>query len=105
MNKAILAETRKCTTLHNQVLGSLSALGKADTPSGKIFDIILIWSIVFSVVVVMLESVSALRQEYGQVFNAVEWFFTILFTVEYLLRLLTIGHPSRDSMRWQGHKA
>jgi voltage-gated potassium channel len=66
---------------------------EADTPAGKLFDILLIVSIVISVVLVMLDSVSGIRAVYGRQLYIGEWVFTILFTVEYLLRLLCVGRP------------
>lgn len=66
---------------------------EADTPGGKLFDILLILSIVISVILVMLDSVSSIRQSYGKLLYAGEWFFTILFTIEYTLRLFSVGRP------------
>jgi voltage-gated potassium channel len=66
---------------------------EADSPAGKLFDIILIVSIVLSVIIVMLDSVASLRTRYGVLFYGLEWFFTILFTIEYLLRLGCIRRP------------
>ncbi|MDH4069679.1 MAG: ion transporter [Ignavibacteria bacterium] len=66
---------------------------EADTPSGRLFDIVLIVSIVLSVVAVMLDSVRSIRAEYGEWLTYAEWTFTILFTVEYLLRLLSVTRP------------
>ena len=66
---------------------------EADTPAGKAFDIALIWSVVLSVTTVVLESVSNIRTSYGTVLYALEWFFTILFTIEYVLRLLCVQRP------------
>ncbi len=66
-----------------------------DTPAGKLFDVILIWSIVLSVLTVVLESVTAIREMFGPVLNGLEWFFTILFTFEYLLRIFSIKKPTR----------
>src|SRR5687768_8366283 len=57
-----------------------------DTPAGRAFDIVLLVSILLSVFAVLLESVSSIRQAYGGLLRAIEWTFTILFTVEYLLR-------------------
>lgn len=59
----------------------------AETPAGKAFDVILIWLIMISVLVVMLESVSAVRMDYGTLLRTAEWAFTIAFTIEYFLRL------------------
>ena len=66
---------------------------EADTPGGKLFDILLILSIVISVMMVMLDSVSSIRQSYGQLLYLGEWFFTVLFTIEYILRLYSVGRP------------
>jgi len=66
---------------------------EADTPAGKLFDILLIISILLSVMAVMLDSVSDIRSEHGQFLFAIEWLFTILFTIEYILRLLSVGRP------------
>ncbi len=64
-----------------------------DTHAGRQFDIILLWAIVLSILVVMLESVVEIRQEYGQVLRIAEWVFTIIFTIEYLARIISIGKP------------
>ena len=75
---------------------------EADTPSGKAFDLILLVAIILSVVVVMLESVSSLSEEFGYQFGILEWLFTILFSVEYLLRLLIIKHPLKYAISFFG---
>ena len=66
---------------------------KSDTPSGKAFDLILILSILASVSVVFLDSVKYYNNNYGQILYQLEWFFTILFTIEYLFRIYSIGRP------------
>ena len=65
-----------------------------NTPTGKLFDLILIISIVLSVALVMLDSVAELQQKYGVYFRQMEWAFTFLFTIEYFLRVFTIRRPS-----------
>ncbi len=65
----------------------------SDTPVGKAFDVALIVSILASVFVVMLESVTPIRAQYGQALRITEWTFTILFTIEYIVRLVSIRHP------------
>ncbi|WP_303721669.1 ion transporter [Malonomonas rubra] len=75
---------------------------EADTQAGKRFDLLLIVSIVFSVVVVMLDSVAELQVPYGKIFYRLEWFFTLLFTVEYLLRLSCIGRPLKYAGSFYG---
>ena len=66
---------------------------EADTPTGKAFDIALLVCIVLSVLAVVLESVESVRQVYGPLLRSIEWFFTLLFTVEYVLRLISIRRP------------
>lgn len=66
---------------------------EADTKAGKWFDIVLLWAIIISVVVVFLESISELRNQYGNIFFYLEWFFTILFSIEYILRILSVKKP------------
>jgi voltage-gated potassium channel len=75
---------------------------EADTPAGKWFDIILIICISLSVLAVMLDSVSSVRESYGQFLYAIEWFFTILFTIEYILRLLCVRKPARYAVSFFG---
>ncbi|MBI9085734.1 MAG: ion transporter [Desulfobacterales bacterium] len=66
---------------------------EADTPAGKLFDVALLICILVSVAAVVLDSVAALHAAYGHVFRAVEWTATVLFTVEYALRLLAVSRP------------
>ncbi|MGD8428197.1 MAG: ion transporter [Balneolaceae bacterium] len=67
---------------------------EADTQTGKAFDVILMLSIVLSVIVVMLDSIASYRAQYSDLFYQIEWFFTILFTVEYVLRILSVQKAS-----------
>ena len=66
---------------------------KADTPAGKGFDIALIILILASVLTIMLDSVAEISQQYEEQLAAAEWIFTILFTVEYILRIFCIHRP------------
>ena len=66
-----------------------------DTRLGKLFDIILLMAILASVAVVMLDSVLYMRLQYGILFRYAEWFFTILFTIEYILRLFSAPNRLR----------
>jgi len=66
---------------------------EADTATGKAFDVVLLWSILLSVAAVLLESVKAIRTDYGRLLYAVEWGFTILFTVEYAVRITCVRRP------------
>ena len=75
---------------------------EADTPAGKWFDVALLWAIILSVTAVILESVAEIRMEHGPTLRAIEWAFTIAFTVEYILRLLTVGRPLRYAISFYG---
>lgn len=66
---------------------------EADTKAGKWFDLILLFAILLSVTAVMLESVNSIEAKYGEELRIIEWFFTILFTLEYIARLISIGKP------------
>lgn len=75
---------------------------EADTPAGKNFDVALLVAIATSVVAVMLDSVASIRAEYGLGLDIAEWFFTLLFTIEYGLRLLCVPVPSRYARSFFG---
>lgn len=66
---------------------------EADTPAGKWFDVLLLIAILLSVAVVMCESVADLRAQYGTPLVRAEWFFTLLFTAEYLARIACARRP------------
>ncbi len=68
---------------------------EADTPAGKFFDVALILAIILSIIAVMFDSVAEVRNEHGQLLNVIEWLFTILFTIEYGLRIISLGQPWR----------
>ncbi len=67
---------------------------EADTPAGKLFDVILLLLIVISVLLICLETIQSL-QEYRIYFEISEWVVTILFTIEYVCRILCVRKPSR----------
>lgn len=75
---------------------------EAETPAGRAFDVALIWLIGASVLTVMLESVASIRQEHGALLRGLEWGFTALFTVEYLLRLSSVPRPLRYATSFFG---
>ena len=75
---------------------------EAETRDGKLFDIILLIAILCSVLGVMLESVSEIERQYGQIILGFEWFFTILFTIEYVLRIYAINRPIKYIFSFMG---
>ena len=90
------------TSVHSWRKKSFEIIFEADTPAGKWFDIVLIICILLSVTVVMLDSVSSVGSKYGKLLYALEWFFTILFTVEYIMRLICVGRPIRYAVSFFG---
>src|SRR5687767_6856998 len=75
---------------------------EADTRAGRLFDLTLIWLILLSVATVILESVRSVRAQYGDLLYTLEWVFTLLFTVEYVLRLTSVRHPLRYATSFFG---
>lgn len=75
---------------------------EAETPAGKLFDVVLLVLILSSVTVVTLESVVELRSKYLQLFISLEWIFTGLFTIEYLLRIYSSPKPGKYMVSFFG---
>ncbi|MFM1895472.1 MAG: hypothetical protein RLZZ385_546, partial [Pseudomonadota bacterium] len=64
-----------------------------DTRAGRLFDLVLIVAIIISVIAVMLDSTALFHTRYGGFLYGLEWFFTLLFTVEYFLRIYASPRP------------
>ena len=75
---------------------------EADTRAGRAFDLALIGFILASVAVVVLDSVAAVHQQHGGRLKALEWFFTLAFTIEYVARLVCVRHPWRYARSFFG---
>lgn len=75
---------------------------EAETIEGKIFDISLLIFILLSFALVMLESIRSIHTRYGTTFYTVEWVFTILFTIEYLLRLYCVPNRKKFAVSFYG---
>ncbi|WP_341906205.1 ion transporter [Polaromonas sp. YR568] len=75
---------------------------EADTEAGRLFDKVLIGMIVLSVVVVLADSVQAINAAWGAWFTVLEWFFTLLFTAEYIARLVCVPRPARYARSFFG---
>ena len=75
---------------------------EADTRAGGRFDVALIVMILLSVLTVMLDSVPEINARYGQQLYYAEWAYTLLFTVEYLIRLWCIEHSWRYARSFYG---
>lgn len=75
---------------------------EAETRAGRLFDLLLIAAILISVTVVLLDSVEAVSSRHGNLLGALEWFFTLLFTAEYLARLWCVRRPVRYATSFFG---
>ncbi len=75
---------------------------EADTPAGKLFDVVLLILILTSIVFVMLETITSFNNKYANFFNIAEWVITILFTVEYFLRIISIKKPTQYIFSFYG---
>lgn len=75
---------------------------EADTPAGKTFDVILLFVILISIVLVMLESVGELNRNYYWEFYVAEWLITGIFTIEYILRIIAINKPRKYIFSFYG---
>ena len=75
---------------------------EADTKEGKLFDVILLYTIVASIVIVMLDSVPSISSKYHDVLLVIEWTITIFFTLEYLLRIWMVNKPWKYALSFMG---
>ncbi|WP_242084571.1 ion transporter [Aestuariivivens sediminis] len=75
---------------------------EADTPAGKLFDVVLLITILASIVLVMLESVRSIDAEYHSFLNISEWVITILFSLEYIARIITVKKPFKYIFSFYG---
>jgi voltage-gated potassium channel len=75
---------------------------EAETHAGRLFDMVLVFVILASVMVVLLDSVQLVRMRNGRVLDALEWIFTAVFTLEYLARVCSVRHPLRYMLSFFG---
>ncbi|QHI34802.1 Cyclic nucleotide-gated potassium channel [Kordia antarctica] len=75
---------------------------EADTPAGKLFDIVLMILIFASILLVMLESVNEFAESHGKLLNIAEWIITVLFTLEYFARIISIRKPKEYIFSFYG---
>lgn len=75
---------------------------EADTRAGKLFDVVLFIAIMASIIVVAIETVPGLGERYRQFFLYVEYFFTFIFTLEYIARLYSSNNPKRYAFSFYG---
>jgi voltage-gated potassium channel len=75
---------------------------EADTRAGKLYDIILLFVILISIVAVMLESVASIKIVYGRQLAVLEWVVTVIFTIEYISRIIAVKQPIRYVLSFYG---
>lgn len=75
---------------------------EADTKAGKLFDVVLLWAILISILAVILESDSSIQKEMGALAVYLEWALTVFFTIEYVLRLYVIKKPLKYAKSFFG---
>ena len=75
---------------------------EADTPVGKIFDVVLLIVIIASIILVMVESVESIDAKYHDFLNISEWIITILFSIEYIARIVTVKKPFKYIFSFYG---
>ncbi|MGZ8197127.1 MAG: ion transporter [Burkholderiales bacterium] len=75
---------------------------ETDTPAGRMFDIVIVVAIVLSVAAVIADSVDSIASRHGRFLNGIEWMFTILFTLEYVVRLACVERPLRYARSFFG---
>lgn len=75
---------------------------EADTPAGKLFDVALLIAIIASIVFVMLESISSFDARYHAFLNTAEWVITIVFTLEYIVRIIAVRRPFKYIFSFYG---
>lgn len=95
MSKRRLKRNRRKEKIHEIIF-------EADTPMGKLFDVVLLIAILASLIVVVMESINSLSFQYAELFFWAEWFFTILFTIEYALRIYCIYRPEKYIFSFYG---
>lgn len=75
---------------------------EADTKAGKLFDVVLLWLILVSIALVMLESVDSIDSKYHNQLYIAEWIVTLLFSIEYILRIICIRKPTKYIFSFYG---
>ena len=87
-------------TIFRKKLGII--IFRSDTPAGKLFDLILLWLILFSILIVVLESIGSIRAKHYDLIRTAEWVFTILFTIEYISRIYASRKPLKYIFSFYG---
>jgi len=84
------------------IILALSDHIESDTFAGRMVDVVLLIAIRISVFLVIIERISDVRQHYNGLFFYGECFFTILFTIEYICRLISVKRPVKYALSFYG---
>lgn len=95
-------ETHRFKYLHDLRLKLHVIIFGTDTKKGKLFDVVLLYAILFSIIIVMLESVKEINDKYQTILNTLEWISTIFFTIEYFFRLFCSYKPRKYAFSFLG---
>lgn len=99
---ASTAEAPIPRTLSGWRLKWYNIIFEADTAAGRRFDLLLVWAIIISLLVIMLDSVQSIHDTHKEWLGAIEWFFTLLFTLEYIARIISSPNPARYVKSFMG---
>ena len=89
--------------INNPLRGKIhEVIFEADTPGGKVFDVILLLVIFASIIVVFLETVPSIKNEFHEALLILEWIFTVFFTIEYFLRIYSVLRPKKYILSFYG---
>jgi len=88
-----IKEASDTSKLKNWQIKLHTVIYESDTPAGKAFDVFLLIMIFLSVIIVMLDSVAIYHIRYGHLFYIIEWIITIVFSIEYILRIISLSRP------------
>ena len=75
---------------------------ESNTRAGKMFDVVLLFLIILSILVVLVDSMDEYHNRFGNIFYSIEWAFTVLFTIEYILRIITVRSPKKYAVSYLG---
>ena len=99
---AVSPEARLGKPLAGWRLRLYTIIFEADTRAGRLFDKGLMAFILLSITVVVLDSVQHISARHGALFERLEWVFTLVFTLEYVARLMCVRHPLRYALSFYG---
>lgn len=75
---------------------------ETDTVAGKWFDILLLFFIIASILLVMMETVDSIDAKFHREIILLEWFLTVVFTIEYIIRLISVKQPKKYALSFYG---